>query len=162
MKLILSLIQTLVILINTNIASSTIYNKNPRIIDAFKLAYDAIYTAHEPFDKSYIILDMESIHFVDTTYIEREDTIKYFSKYNKKVLNSSLFKLQEIGLANKSGQLQIDGVLLMITNITYESDGITIYGTKWIGPISAEYYKVNLKIINNMWTVIDIQSLGVP
>ncbi|WP_300385668.1 hypothetical protein [Clostridium sp.] len=50
----------------------------------------------ENFNENYIILDMESYDFASTTYGERKDTIKYFYKYNKSVLNASLFKLQQI------------------------------------------------------------------
>ncbi|MGL5085703.1 MAG: hypothetical protein ACRC68_08320, partial [Clostridium sp.] len=74
MKLVLSLLSSLFFLVNTNSINLNLENKTPKIIDAFKLAYDSIYTADIFFDREYIILDMESIYFVDTTYEEREDT----------------------------------------------------------------------------------------
>ena len=64
----------LCLLMSFNIFSNTqIKVDNPRIIDAFIIAYDAMYSydimSYEKKDtKEYIILDMESSYFVDTIY----------------------------------------------------------------------------------------------
>ena len=39
---------------------------------------------------------MESLDFAETTPEDRKKMIEHFSKYNKIVLNASLFKLKEI------------------------------------------------------------------
>lgn len=95
-----------------------------KMIQAYTLAYDAMYSEHPREGGEYIILDMESLPFTDTTYEERQKTIQYFkNKYNKKILNSSLFKLRQIGLVDEIGNLIINGELLMITNIIPSEDG---------------------------------------
>ena len=70
MNLLISLITTVTIALNTiTIDLTTINNQRP--IDIFTEVYDAIYNAEEKFNTEYIILDMESIYFIDTIYEER-------------------------------------------------------------------------------------------
>lgn len=58
------------------------------------------------------------------------------------MLNASLFKLKEIGLANQFGNLKINSMILMIKNITpIASDSrIKIEGIKYVGPVAINYY----------------------
>ncbi|WP_160673401.1 hypothetical protein [Clostridium sp. C8-1-8] len=163
MKLLMSLITSITIATSYFIPDISQRNTNPRIIDAFILAYDAMYS--EDKDLSHhnnIILDMESVYFTDTTHEEREKAIDYFKKYNKQLLNASLFKLQQIGLASDMGQLKLDGVLLMMTEVSADiPDGIIIRGYKWRGPIAAREYKIRLKVIDGNWKVVEVKLLGV-
>lgn len=162
MKEIIALITTLSMIFNPLVQNLDKENNYPRIIDAFILAYDTMYNADKGEDKEYIILDMESIYFTDTTQEEREVAIEHFNKYNKTVVNASLFKLQQIGLADKLGRLKINAYLLMLTNVTSDSDdGIIIEGLKWMGPVGAYQYRIRMKIINGKWTVIENKLLGV-
>ncbi|MFU7517816.1 hypothetical protein, partial [Clostridium sp. HCS.1] len=80
-----------------------------RIIDAYILVYDSIYNQPESIKGDYIILDMESYFFAETTYEDRQKMINNFNKYNKVIVNSSLFKLKEIGLVVKLGNLRLNG-----------------------------------------------------
>lgn len=162
MKLLISLLTTLSIALNTVPCNLSIKYETPRIIDAYILAYDAMYSGDKEPPRDFIILDMESIYFTDTTYVDREKAIKHFQRYNKPVLNASLFRLQQIGLADKMGQLKINGDLLMITNVTPDNKkGLVIEGSKWFGPIAAYHYRIRFKIINRNWKVVEIKSLGV-
>ena len=105
---------------------------------------------------------MESIHFTDTTYEERQKAIKHFEEYGLIVLNASLFKLKEIGLANNLGSIKVDGYLLMITNISSNEAGETIVeGSKYHSPVGSYQYKVTLKVINNAWSVIDTNLISI-
>ncbi|MGL4106681.1 hypothetical protein [Clostridium sp. LP20] len=159
MKIIICLILALS-LSHNNIANEK--DKRPPFIEAIILAYDAMYTGDKEEYKDFIILDMESVYFVDTTYEERGKAINYFKKYNKKVLNASLFKLKEIGLVDEIGQISINGDLLMINSIVSDNDdSIVIEGYKYYGPISAYRYKVKLRIIDRQWKVINIEEVGV-
>lgn len=159
----------LCLLMSFNIFSNTyIRQENPRIIDAFIIAYDAMYTYdimnYEIEDtKEYIILDMESSYFSDTTYDDRQKMIDYFKKYNKEILNISLFKLKEIGLADSIGQIKINGDILMFTCVkpSDNSNGIIINGMKYHGPISAYLYEMKLEVIDNEWKLVEIKEKGV-
>ena len=162
MKTIICLILSLSL--NKNNITSIVnkQEKIPPFIDAIILAYDAMYIGDKEEGRDFIILDMESVYFTDTTYEEREKAINYFKKYNKKVLNSSLFKLKEIGLVDEIGQININGDLLMINSIVSDKDGsIVIEGYKYYGPISAYRYKVKLKVIDKQWKVINVEEVGV-
>lgn len=152
-----------------NIFSNTqIKQERPRIIDAFIIAYDTMYsydiTSYAKKDtKEYIILDMESSYFADTTYEDRQKMINYFKKYNKEILNVSLFKLKEIGLADQIGQIKINGDILMFTCVKQDenSNGIIINGMKYHGPISASLYEMRLEVIDNTWKLIEIKEKGI-
>lgn len=160
MKLLVSLITTLSLTLNS-VPSNLSRQNPPNLIDAFILAYDAMYTDDKDHDKDYIILDMESLYFTDTTHEDREKAIAYFKKYNKTVLNASLFKLQQIGLADKLGQLKISGRLLMLSNVQSDnSQGIVIEGYNWFGPITASYYRIHLKVVDNNWKIMKVELLG--
>lgn len=162
MKQIVTLITAFSIILNPLLQNVDKENNHPRIIDAYILAYDTIYNADKEESKDYIILDMESIYFTDTTYEDRELAIEHFNKYNKTIANASLFKLQQIGLADKLGRLKINAYLLMLTNVTSDSDdGIIIEGSKWMGPVGAYQYRIRMKIINGKWSVIENKLLGV-
>ena len=122
MNLLLNIIIASCLFFNSNSDDLSINYQYPRNIDALILAYDEMYNYNnnhfvdkEPL-RNFIILDMESIHFTDTTYEERQKAIKHFEEYGLIVLNASLFKLKEIGLANNLGSIKVDGYLLMITN----------------------------------------------
>ena len=160
MKLLVSLITTLSLTLNS-VPSNLSRQNPPNLIDAFILAYDAMYTDDKDHNKDYIILDMESLYFTDTTHEDREKAIAYFKKYNKTVLNASLFKLQQIGLADKLGQLKISGRLLMLSNVQSDnSQGIVIEGYNWFGPIAASYYRIHLKVVDNNWKIMKVELLG--
>ncbi|GFZ31969.1 hypothetical protein CSC2_24950 [Clostridium zeae] len=161
METVISLISALSIAFS--ISTSNDY-KQPRIIDAFILAYDEMYKGDSGLSsKKYIILDMESLYFTDTTYEEREKAIQYFNKkYNKTVLNASLFRLQQIGLASNIGSLRIDGNLLMFTSIEPNVDGgIVVKGYNWVSPVGASEFRIILNIIDGQWKVIESKLLGV-
>lgn len=162
MKEIIALITTLSIFFNPSVQNLDKENNHPRIIEAIILAYDTMYNADKSDNRDYIILDMESIYFTDTTYEDREVAIEHFSKYNKTVVNASLFKLQQIGLSDKIGRLKINGFLLMLTNVTSDSDnGIIIEGSKYMGPAGSYQYRIRMKIIDGKWTVIENKLLGI-
>lgn len=157
MNILLSLI--LLMNFNLNYHTCTTY---PPLIDAYILAYDAMYNGDSEPKKHFIILDMESNYFVDTSYEERQKVITHFSKYNKHVLNASLFKLKEIGLVNKQGNIIIDGDLLMMTNVYSSGEGnLIIEGTKYHGPIAAYIYKVVLKHDNGHWKIDKLELIGI-
>lgn len=161
MRLLSSLITVSFFLFN-GIVPNNAESEFPQIIDAFTLAYDAMY-AQENFNKDYIILDMESYDFANTTYEERQNTINYFNKYNKTVLNASLFKLQQIGLADSFGNLKINGELLMLTCVkpNPEDSGIIIEGIYYVSPIAANFYTIKLNVENNKWVLKNITLTAV-
>lgn len=164
MRLLISLITASFFSFTAIVPNSNTEGEFPKIIDAFTLAYDAIYTQPENFDKDYIILDMESYDFTSTTYEERQNTINYFkNKYNKPILNASLFKLQQIGLADDYGRLKISGELLMLTCVkpNLEDSGITIEGIKYVGPVAANFYTIKLNVENNKWVLKNITLTAV-
>lgn len=163
MERVVSFISVLSIVFNISTSRISDY-KQPRIIDAFILAYDEMYKGDKGLSsRKYIILDMESLYFTDTTYEEREKAIQYFNKkYNKTVLNASLFKLQQIGLANNMGSLKIDGNLLMFTSIEPDGEGGTVVkGYNWVSPVGASEFRIILKIIDGQWKVVESKLLGV-
>ncbi|EOR26359.1 hypothetical protein A500_08291 [Clostridium sartagoforme AAU1] len=150
------------------VSNVKIKQDNPRIIDAFILAYDAMYTYDiihykNGYTKDYIILDMESADFSETTYDDRQKMINHFKRYNKKILNASIFKLKEIGLADEMTQIAINGDILMFTCVRPDenSNGIIISGMKYHGPISAYIYEMKLDVIDNEWKLIEIKEKGV-
>ncbi|MFW2491732.1 hypothetical protein ACN077_24720 [Clostridium chromiireducens] len=160
MKLLVSLLTTLSIALNS-IPFNLSRQNPPRLLDAFILAYDAMYIDARAYETDYIILDMESFYFKDTTHEDREKMIEYFRKYDKTVLNASLFKLQQIGLADKLGGLKISARVLMITNIqSNDSQGIFIEGYNWGGSLAASYYRIHFKIVDNNWKIIKVELLG--
>ena len=162
MKFLLSVITAINIATNVVPINTSIQKERPKLIDAYILAYETMYTANTEPPKDYIILDMESIHFTDTTYEERESAIQYFNKkFNKQIVNASLFKLQQIGLADKSGALKINAHLLMFTNVESIDKGIVTEGYKWVGPVAAYKYRVSVQYIDDKWQVTGLDSLGV-
>jgi hypothetical protein len=168
MRLLASLITAAFLSFNVIVPNDAVVLNNdtegehPNIIDAFTLAFDAMYT-YMNFNKDYIILDMESYDFTTTTYEERQNTINYFNKYNKTVLNASLFKLQQIGLADDFGDLKFNGELLMFTCVkpNPEDSGIIIEGINYVSPIAIHFYTIKLKVENNKWVLKDITLTGV-
>lgn len=162
MKLLLSIITAYSLIFNNVIINKSIENDYPKIIDAYILAYDAMYSQSNNSKLDYIILDMSSYFFADTTYNDREKMINYFNKYDKVVLNSSLFNLKEIGLADNFGNLKLNGRLLMIECINISSDsGIIIKAIDYKTPISANFYTIKLDIENNKWVLKSINLDGV-
>lgn len=93
---IITMLMTTILSFNTITSPSMVENLIPKPIDTFILAYDAMYNAPEDFKTDYLILDMESLDFAETTPEDRKKMIEHFRKYNKVVLNASLFKLKEI------------------------------------------------------------------
>ena len=169
MNLLLNIIIASCLFFNSNCDDLSINYQYPKNIDALILAYDEMYNynnKHHFVDKEplrdFIILDMESIYFTDTTYEERQNAIEHFQEYGPTILNASLFKIKEIGLANKFGSIKVNGDLLMITNISSNEAGETIIeGSKYHTPVASYQYKVTLKIINNTWSVIDTNLISV-
>lgn len=151
----------LLIFLNTFCGGQT--KDNPRIIDAFILAYDSMYTYDNKNQKDYIILDMESSYFAETTYEDREKMINYFKNYNKDILKASIFKLKEIGLADELTQIKINGDILMFTCVrpNNSGNGIIINGMKYHSPVAAEIYEIKLEVIDNQWKLVDIKQIGV-
>ncbi|WP_139259304.1 hypothetical protein [Clostridium intestinale] len=156
------------LLIVLNLSVTPVPANSPRqtgsddIINAYVLAYEAMYTGDNEKRRDYIILDLESVYFTDTTYEQRQQAIEYFKKFNKPVLSASLFKLQEIGLADKRGEInKISADLLMITCAQPYTDGMIIEGYKWTGPIAAYQYKIYLKFIDNKWKIEKVDLLGI-
>lgn len=158
MKNIIHILITSILYFNT-ITTITMAEITPRPIDAFILAYDAMYNAPEDFKTEYLILDMESLDFAETTPEDRKIMMEYFKKYNKTVLNASLFKLKDIGLANQFGSLKIDGMILMFKNITPSTSdsGIDIEGIKYVSPIAANFYNIHLVVENGEWVLKSIE-----
>ncbi len=164
MKSLLSIITTSIFIFNTIFININTENIYPRIIDAYILAYDAIYNQPENFKVDYIILDMESYFFADTTYEDRQKMINHFNKYNKVIVNSSLFNLKEIGLVDDLGNITLkNSELLMIDCIDYTSydNGIIIKALNYKSPISAKFYTIKLTIENNEWILKSITLDGV-
>ncbi|WP_368239327.1 hypothetical protein, partial [Clostridium tertium] len=96
-------------------------------------------------------------------YENRQKMINYFKKYNKEILNLSLFKLKEIRLVDEIGQIKINGEILMFTCVKSDenSSGIIINGMKYHGPIAAYLYEMKLEVIDNEWKLIEIKEKGV-
>lgn len=160
MNFLICLITTCTITLNSIGAYINLDTPSPRIIDAITLAYHAMYTKTKNHTEDYIILDIESIYFVDTTFEERSELLTSFNKYNKTVLNSSLFKFQQIGLANKLGELKINARLLIINNLHSSDNPLIIEGTNWFGPVDADLYRIELSIKNNKWSIKNINNVG--
>ncbi|QLY81422.1 hypothetical protein [Clostridium intestinale] len=162
MKILISTITALNLLLSNGSVAQSNVNRSPRIIDAFILAYDAMIKGNNEPILDYLILDMESVYFADTTPVERERAIQYFQKYNKPVLNASLFKLQQIGLADEMGNLKIKGTLLMMTSVqSGEKQGLIVEGYKYYGPVGAARFKITLDVINDKWQVIKVDLLSI-
>lgn len=157
MNLFLSLILSLTL--NCNFHLSTY---SPPLIDAYILAYDAMYNGDNAPKKDFIILDIESNYFENTTYEERQKVINHFNKYNKHILNASLFKLKEIGLANKRGDIIINGDLLTMNCVSSNGEGnLIIEGIKYHSMVSASLYRITLKAYEGSWIIEQIEDLGV-
>ncbi|MPQ44939.1 hypothetical protein [Clostridium tarantellae] len=165
MKLSINLLSVFILF--NSLCLEEIFNMNfekPRMIDAYTLVYEKMYSDHSKESGEYIILDMESLPFTNTTYEERQNTIQYFKKkYDKKILNSSLFRLQQIELADRIGNLNINGQLLMITNISSNEDteGIIVNGINYISPVSARLYTIKLDIIDEKWIITSFHMNGI-
>lgn len=163
MQLLLSILTSSLFIFNTVSINKNIENISPIIIDAYILAYDAMYNESENFEVDYIILDMESYFFSDTSYEDREKMINHFRKYDKVIVNSSLFSLKEIGLVDNIGNLKLNGEILMIDCIDYTSydNGIIIKALNFKSPIGAKFYTIKLAIENNSWVLKSITLDGV-
>lgn len=163
MQLLLSFLTISLFIFNSASINKNIDTTSPRIIDAYILVYDSIYNQPEIIKGDYIILDMESYFFADTTYEDRQKMINDFNKYNKVIVNSSLFKLKEIGLVDKLGNLSLNGEILMIDCIDYTSydNGIIIKAINYKSPIVAKFYTIKLAIENNEWILKSITLDGV-
>lgn len=84
-------------------------------------------------------------------------------KYDKVIVNSSLFSLKEIGLVDNIGNLKLNGEILMIDCIDYTSydNGIIIKALNFRSPIGAKFYTIKLAIENNSWVLKSITLDGV-
>lgn len=168
MKASINLLMSVLFFFNSLVLKGDIVNvgrdTSARMIEAYTLVYDAMYSQQTKKNKEYLILDMESLPFVETTYEERQKTIEYFEKkYNKPVLNASLFKLKEIGLTDKLENLEINAELLMITSIVpdKETSGIIVKGAYYVSPVSASFYTITMGIENDKWVIKNITLDGV-
>lgn len=66
MKLLVSLLTTLNLTLNS--VSFNLSRQNPpKLLDAFILAYDEMYIDAKAYETNFIILDMESFYFKNTT-----------------------------------------------------------------------------------------------
>lgn len=127
------------------------------MIDAYIAVYDAMYNDKDLSEGTdYIILDMESYEWIDFSYEDKQKVIEHFNKYKKTVLSSSLVGLKQIGLVDKRDNLKINGVLLMIEKIDFESK-IKIDAIKWVGPVAAQGYSITLDNIDNTWKIIEFK-----
>ena len=162
MKLLISIITAFNLITNTSTLTEPNTTKFSNLIDVYILAYDTMLTGiNEPI-LDYIILDMESIYFKDITYEDRQKAIQYFQKYNKPVLNASLFKLQQIGLADKLSNLKLKGTLLMMTNIEVsENNAMIIEGYRYHSPTGAARFRVTLKEKDDKWKVDKVDLVSV-
>ena len=162
MRVLTSLITASFLLFNTMVSNTSTEDYYPKIIDAFQLAYDAMYNGDNAPKKDFIILDMESFYFLDTTYEDRMKLIEHFKKYGKKVLNASSVKLKEIGLIDENGNIIIDGDLLMMTNVYSKGEGnLVIEGTKYHSLIAAYLYRITFKRDKGPWEIEKIEDVGV-
>ncbi|WP_315114549.1 hypothetical protein [Clostridium intestinale] len=160
MKLLISLITAFQLVTITAPVKVSRQNEGIGIIEPLILAYDAMYTGNKEPDKDYIILDMESLFFTDTTVEDRQKAIQYFQKYNKPVLNASVVTLQQIGLADSVGELKINAHLLMLTKVDSVSLGnLVIEGYKWFSPNSYTNFRVGIEKVNNKWKVTKVDIL---
>lgn len=82
---------------------------------------------------------------------------------NKSTINASLFRLQQIGLADDFGSLKIDRELLMMTCVKPDpkDSGIIIEGINYVSPVAARFYTIKLKVENNKWVLKNITLTGV-
>ncbi|WP_238903194.1 hypothetical protein [Clostridium sp. YIM B02506] len=160
MKLLISLITVFHLVTITAPVKVSRENEGMGIIEPLILAYDAMYTGNKDPEKDYIILDMESLFFTDTTVEDRQKAIQYFQKYNKTVLNASVVTLQQIGLADSVGELKINAHLLMLTKVDSVSLGnLVIEGYKWFAPNSYTHFRVGIENVNNKWKVTKVDIL---
>ena len=164
MKSLLSIFTTSILIITTINFNNNIKTTPPKIIDAYILAYDSMYSQSDNLKIDYIILDMESHFFSDTSYEDRQKMINHFNKYDKTIINSSLFNLKEIGLADNFGNIKINGDLLMLDCIDYNSydNNLVIKAIIYKSPISAKFYTIKLSIQNNEWVLkyINLDSVA--
>ena len=164
MKSLLSIFTTSILIITTINFKNNIKTTPPKIIDAYILAYDSMYSQSDNLKIDYIILDMESHFFSDTSYEDRQKMINHFNKYDKTIINSSLFNLKEIGLADNFGNIKINGELLMLDCIDYNSydNNLVIKAIIYKSPISAKFYTIKLSIQNNEWVLkyINLDSVA--
>ncbi|WP_288222198.1 hypothetical protein [uncultured Clostridium sp.] len=164
MKSLLSIFTTSILIITTINFNNNIKTTPPKIIDAYILAYDSMYSQSDNLKIDYIILDMESHFFSDTSYEDRQKMINHFNKYDKTIINSSLFNLKEIGLADNFGNIKINGELLMLDCIDYNSydNNLVIKAIIYKSPISAKFYTIKLSIQNNEWVLkyINLDSVA--
>lgn len=160
MKLLIPLITAFQLVTITAPVKVLRQNEGMGIIEPLILAYDAMYTGNKDPEKDYIILDMESLFFTDTTVEYRQKAIQYFQKYNKPVLNASVVTLQQIGLADSVGELKINAHLLMLTKVDSVSLGnLVIEGCKWFSPNSYTHFRVGIEKVNNKWKVTKVDIL---
>jgi len=160
MKLLISLITVFQLVTITAPFKVSRQNEGMGIIEPLILAYDAMYTGNKEPEKDYIILDMESLFFTDTTVEDRQKAIQYFQKYNKTVLNASVVTLQQIGLADSVGELKINAHLLMLSKVDSVSLGnLVIEGYKWFSPNSYTHFRVGIEKVNNKWKVTKVDIL---
>ncbi|WP_066889428.1 hypothetical protein [Clostridium nigeriense] len=164
MKSLLSIFTTSILIITTINFNNNIKTTPPKIIDAYILAYDSMYSQSDNLKIDYIILDMESHFFSDTSYEDRQKMINHFNKYDKTIINSSLFNLKEIGLADNFGNIKINGELFMLDCIDYNSydNNLVIKAIIYKSPISAKFYTIKLSIQNNEWVLkyINLDSVA--
>lgn len=161
MNTLLSLILSLSLSFNTTNMMEANDSRHPAFIDAIILAYDAIYTGDNEPRKDFIILDLESQYFVDTNYEERQKVIEHFNKYDKHVLSASLFKLKDIGLVDKLGNILINGDLLMITQLySNKENNLVIEGMKYHSIVGAYIYRITLNHSEDQWKIEKNQVLG--
>lgn len=162
MNTLLSLILSLSLSFNTVTITEVTDNHHPALIDAIILAYDAMYIGDAEPRKDFIILDLESQYFVDTNYEERQKVIEHFNKYDKNVLSASLFKLKDIGLVDKLGNILINGDLLMITHLYYNKENnLVIEGMKYHSVVGAYIYRITLNHSEGQWNIEKNKLLGI-
>lgn len=145
------------ILIATTSPVSISNERKNSMIDAYIAVYDAIYNDKGLSEgKEYVILDMESYEWIDFSYEDKQKVLEQFKKYNKTVVSSSLVGLKQIGLVDKRNNLKINGVLLMIEKIDFQSK-VKIDAIKWVGSLAAQGYSITLDYIDNTWKIIEFK-----
>jgi hypothetical protein len=103
------------------------------------------------YEMQYISIDGSSLKYLQDNQID--EVLKYFKKYNVKVINASFDVLKEKGLFNEK-KLVLDGLLLSVKDINIISNTyIIVEGSKYRSGDGAIGVKCALKYKDGKWNV---------
>lgn len=103
------------------------------------------------YDMQYISIDGSSLKYLQDNQID--EVLKYFKKYNVKVMNASFDVLKQKGLFNEK-KLILDGLLLSVKDINIiSSTYIIIEGSKYRSGDGAIGVRCALKYKDGKWNV---------